>query len=187
MPVSHGSQTLDDLLAVHLHGEEGHPAALSRDEEQNGKQKTGFAHSGPAGEDEQIRFLHAAQQLLNGAESGRQAERRVAVADEIFDASVVVLDDAADGHEFAFFAAFDGAENRLFGLFDDVVGVLFFVARHALNGLGGGQQATAQGGALHDAPVDLGVHGHWRVVDQADERGGPVNVFKVTQLLPVPR
>jgi len=98
MPVSPLTRRCTICFVGHFQREDRDPLVeLARGIQRDGEHQRGLAHAGPRGDDEQIRALQAAQQLVEVEEPRRDAQRLAAMLVQIFDVIEVVADRLADG------------------------------------------------------------------------------------------
>ncbi len=123
----------------------------------HGQAEARFALAGAAGDDQQIAGLQPAEQPIEIDESGRHADRLVAVARQVIDAVVVFREHAFDGLKLVGETSLAHTEDRFFRIVDDLFDRGAGLVGKARDRVGGFQQPAAGGGLLDRAGIRLGM------------------------------
>ena len=144
------------------------------------RSQAGLSHAGAASDDDEIRFLQAAQNRVQVGEAGGNAQQLILVLLQVLDAVNDLFHCPLDGHEVPPVALLGDAEDLLFGLVHDVISAFAPFVGQRSDAACGGDQSSQDRSALHNVGVVLHVDGGRHGID---ERGDVRGATHLVQLL----
>ena len=176
-PGLHGEDALHELLGRHLQAEDADRLAVGdRGAVGHAERKAGLAHRRPSGDDDQVRALQPAGELVEIGEAGSDADDFAAVLLQVVDLVEEAVEHVAHGDEVFGLPPLRDGEDRALGGIERVLGV-DPLAEADVDDLGAGVDETAQRrGALDDARVVLDVDRGGNGIEQAGEIGEPARL-----------